>query len=48
MIRRNDAKFFYGFKTRILAKITTLTTIQYLNRFLFKREINQLKINSIH
>jgi len=31
MIRRNYAKTFQGFKTRILAKITTLTTIQYLN-----------------
>ncbi len=47
MIRRNYAKSFYGFKTRILAKITTLTTIQYLNKFLFKREINRLKINLV-
>src|SRR5699024_11891863 len=28
MIRRNYAKTFQGFKTRILAKIKTLTTIQ--------------------
>ena len=35
MIRRNYAKTFEGFKTRILAKITTLTTIQYLNKFVF-------------
>ncbi len=33
MIRRNYAKTFEGFKTRILAKISTLTTIQYLNKF---------------
>lgn len=45
MIRRNYAKTFQGFKTRILAKITTLTTIQYLNKFVFNRSINNLKIN---
>lgn len=44
MIRRNYAKSFEGFKTRILAKITTLTTIQYLNKFVFNRNINNLKI----
>ncbi|WP_313377308.1 IS982 family transposase, partial [Chishuiella sp.] len=47
MIRRNYAKTFEGFKTRILAKITTLTTIKYLNKFLFNRKINNLKINLI-
>jgi len=47
MIRRNYAKTFHGFKTRILAKITTLTTIQYLNKFVFNRNINNLKINLI-
>ena len=47
MIRRNYAKSFQGFKTRILAKITTLTTIQYLNKFLFNRNINNLKINLV-
>ena len=40
MIRRNYAKSFQGFKTRILAKITTLTTVQYLNKFVFNRNIN--------
>jgi hypothetical protein len=45
MIRRNYAKTFEGFKTRILAKITTLTTIQYLNKFVFNRNINNLKVN---
>lgn len=45
MIRRNYAKSFDGFKTRILAKITTLTTIQFLNKFVFNRNINNLKIN---
>jgi hypothetical protein len=47
MIRRNYAKTFEGFKTRILAKITTLTTIQYLNKFVFKRNMNNLKINLV-
>lgn len=47
MIRRNYAKSFKGFKTRILSKITTLTTIQYLNKFVFDRNINNLKINLI-
>lgn len=47
MIRRNYAKTFEGFKTRILTKITTLTTIQYLNKFVFNRNINNLKINLV-
>lgn len=47
MIRRNYAKSFEGFKTRILAKITTLTSIQYLNKVLFNRNINNLKINLV-
>ena len=47
MIRRNYAKTFEGFKTRILAKITTVTAIQFLNKFLFKRNINNLKINLV-
>jgi hypothetical protein len=45
MIRRNYAKTFEGFKTRILAKITTLTSIQFFNKFVFQRNINNLKIN---
>tara|TARA_B100000508_G_scaffold47628_1_gene37014 strand:+ start:206 stop:1084 length:879 start_codon:yes stop_codon:yes gene_type:complete len=45
MIRRNYAKSFQGFKTRILTKITALTVIQYLNKFEFNRNINNLKVN---
>lgn len=45
MIRRNYAKSFQGFKTRVLSKITALTVIQYLNFFVFKRNINNIKIN---
>lgn len=44
-IRENYAKTFTGFKTRILSKITALTLIQHLNRFVFNRPINNLKIN---
>ncbi len=43
MIRRNYAKSFEGFKTRILAKITALTLIQYINKFIFDRPINNIK-----
>ena len=47
MIRRNYAKSFLGFKTRILSKLTSLTMIQFLNKFVFDRNINNLKINII-
>ncbi len=43
-IRNNYAKSFEGFKTRILAKITALTLIQYINKFIFDRPINNIKI----
>jgi len=45
MIRRNYAKSFEGFKTRILSKITGLTIIQFINKFHFNRNINNLKVN---
>jgi len=45
MIRRNYAKSFDGFRTRILSKISALTMIQYLNKFIFDRPINNLKQN---
>ena len=47
MIRRNYAKSFQGFKTRILAKITALTLVQYINKFIFERPINNVKIQII-
>ena len=43
LIRRNYAKTFMGFKTRILSKITSLTVVQYFNRFINDRPINYLK-----
>ena len=47
MIRRNYAKSFRGFKTKILSKITALTTIQYIKKFIFNRNINNIKISII-
>jgi len=47
MIRRNYAKSFEGFKTRILSKITALTVVQYINKFVFDRNINNIKIKII-
>jgi hypothetical protein len=46
MIRVNYEKYFDGFKTRIISKIISLITIQYINKFIFNRNINNLK-NSI-
>ena len=46
-IRNNYAKTFEGFKTRILAKITALTLIQFINKFIFDRPINNIKNQTI-
>ena len=45
MIRRNYAKSFLGFKTRIISKIAAFTAIQFINKFVFGRNINNVKIN---
>ena len=47
MIRRNYAKTFEGFKTRLLAKITALTVVQFINKNYFNRNINNLKVSII-
>ena len=47
MILRNYAKSFQGFKTRILSKLTSLTIIKIINKFVFYRNINNLKISII-
>ncbi len=47
MIRRNYAKSFEGFKTRLLAKITALTVVQFINKAYFNRNINNLKVSII-
>ena len=44
-MRVNFAKTFQGLATRILSKITAFTTIQYLNFFVFNRNLNKTKIN---
>lgn len=43
MIQRNYAKSFYGFKTRILSKISGMTVLQYINRFITNRPTGQIK-----
>ncbi len=45
MIRRNYAKTFEGFKTRLLSKITALTVVQFINKEYFNRNINNLKVS---
>ena len=47
IIRRNYAKSFQVFKTRILAKITALTLVQFINKFIFERPINNIKTQII-
>lgn len=44
-LKMNYAKSFQGLITRILSKITALTTIQYLNQFVFHKNIGNLKVN---
>lgn len=43
MIQRNYAKSFPGYKTRIMAKISGLTTLQYINRFITHRPVGRVK-----
>lgn len=43
LIRRNYAKTFLGFRTRILSKITALTLVQFINHFSMGRPLNQIK-----
>lgn len=47
MIRRNYAKSFEGFKTRILSKISALTIVQFINKVVFNRNINNIKISIV-
>jgi hypothetical protein len=43
MIQRNYAKSFAGYRTRILAKISGMTVLQYLNRFVNNVPVGHLK-----
>jgi Transposase DDE domain len=43
MIQRNYAKSFTGFKSRILAKISGLTILQFLNKFINNQPVGRVK-----
>lgn len=43
MVQRNYAKSFAGFKCRILAKVTALTLLQFLNKFVNNTPVGQVK-----
>lgn len=43
MIQRNFAKSFIGYRTRILAKISGMTVLQYINKFVNNRPIGHIK-----
>lgn len=43
MIQRNYAKSFTGFKSRILTKVTAMTLLQYLNKFIYNLPVGRIK-----
>lgn len=43
MIQRNYAKSFAGFKSRILAKVTGFTILQFLNKFVYNQPVGRVK-----
>ena len=43
MIQRNYAKSFTGFKCRVLSKITGLTVLQFLNKFIYNKPVSRVK-----
>lgn len=43
MIQRNYAKSFTGFKSRILAKVAGLTILQFLNKFIYNKQVGRVK-----
>lgn len=43
LIQRNYAQSFTGFKCRILAKVTGLTLLQYLNKFIYQKPVSRVK-----
>ena len=43
MLQRNYAKSFTGFKSRILAKVTGLTILQFLNKFINNKPVGRVK-----
>jgi hypothetical protein len=43
MIQRNYAKSFAGLKSRILAKVTGFTILQFLNKFIYNKPVSRVK-----
>ena len=43
MIQRIYAKSFTGFKSRILAKVTGFTILQFLNKFIYNQPVSRVK-----
>ena len=43
MMQRNYAKSFTGFRSRILAKVTGFTILQFLNKFINNQPISIVK-----
>lgn len=43
MIQRNYAKSFAGFKSRVLAKVTGFTVLQFLNKFIYNQPVSRVK-----
>jgi hypothetical protein len=43
MIQRNYAKSFTGFKSRVLAKVTGFTILQFLNKFINNQSVSRVK-----
>jgi hypothetical protein len=43
MMQRNYAESFAGFKSRVLAKVTGLTVLQFLNKFIYNKPVGRVK-----
>ena len=43
MIQRNYAKSFAGFRSRVLAKVTGFTVLQFLNKFVYNKPVSRVK-----
>ena len=43
MMQINYAKAFTGFKSRVLAKVTSLTVLQFLNKFIYNKPVGRVK-----
>jgi hypothetical protein len=43
MMQRNYAKSFAGFRSRVLAKVSGLTVLQFLNKFVYNKPVGRVK-----